>query len=241
MGRRTVLLSAALVVAAVGTMIVFLYAKGADDRARADQELVAVLVAKSDISTGTTAQSAQSAGAFELREVAAESVVPGALSDIAPVQDQVVITNVFAGQQVLSQQFGANAASGGLPIPDGKMAVSVQLGDPERVAGFVQPGSEVAVFVTIENNGSDTTRLLIPRVEVIAAGPTTLVQLATKDSSGNENTEELPRAILTLAVDQKQAEKLIYGTTNGAGYFALLTEDTSLPGGGGVSENNLFS
>jgi pilus assembly protein CpaB len=67
------------------------------------------------------------------------------------------------------------------------------------------------------------------------------VSSTTTDASGNENTEELPKAILTLAVDQKQAEKLIYGTTNGAGYFALLSKDSATPGGGGVSANNLFS
>ena len=39
--------------------------------------------------------------------------------------------------------------SGALPIPSGKVAMSVQLGDPQRVAGFVKPGSEIAVFVTI--------------------------------------------------------------------------------------------
>ena len=33
-------------------------------------------------------------------------------------------------------------------IPDDKMAVSVELTDFERVAGFVNPGNEVAVFAT---------------------------------------------------------------------------------------------
>ena len=35
-----------------------------------------------------------------------------------------------------------------LVIPDDKMAVSVELTDFERVAGFVNPGSEVAIFGT---------------------------------------------------------------------------------------------
>ena len=242
MGRRTALLTAALVVAALGTLLVFLYAKGADDRARADQELVEVLVAKSDIRVGTSAQAAQTAGSFELKQVAAETVAPGALSDVTAVADQVALATIYTGQQVLSQQFGAAGSSSGLPIPEGKMAVSVQLGDPQRVAGFVQPGSDVAVFVTIPgSNGKLATRVLIPRVEVIAAGPTTLVALTSKDSSGNQNTEELPRAILTLAVDQRQAEKLIYGSSNGEAYFGLLDDDSDVAGGAGVTLDNLFS
>ena len=118
------------------------------------------------------------------------------------IEDQVAITTVFTGQQILSQQFGSTATTSGLPIPEGKMAVSVQLGDPERVAGFVQPGSEVAVFAVTQEIGGDlrTSQVLLPRVQVIAAGPSTVVSQTSTDASGNENTEEIPKAILTLAV-----------------------------------------
>jgi pilus assembly protein CpaB len=45
MGRRTMLLVAAFVVAALGTTLVFLYVNGVNDRAVADQKQVRVLVA----------------------------------------------------------------------------------------------------------------------------------------------------------------------------------------------------
>ena len=45
MGRRLALLIAAVLVAALGTALVFAYVKKADDRAIADQQPVSVLVA----------------------------------------------------------------------------------------------------------------------------------------------------------------------------------------------------
>ena len=54
MGRRTVLLIAALVVAALGTALVWMYANRADERAQADAAPVEVLVATSDIGAGTS-------------------------------------------------------------------------------------------------------------------------------------------------------------------------------------------
>jgi pilus assembly protein CpaB len=248
MGRRTVLLISALLVAALGTALVVLYVRGADERAAEGQELVEVLFAKADIPTGTTGQAAAESGALELREVARNSVAAGAISDITPVATQVALSPIFTGQQILTQQFGEPGQTTSLPIPEGKMAVSVQLGDPERVAGFVTSGSEVAVFLTIDNPTAGAneatatlTQVLLPRVTVIGVGSTSLVTLTTTDTeTGEQNAEEIPKAILTLAVDQAQAGKLIYGTQNGTLHFGLLTEDSVVAPGGGVTGQNLF-
>ena len=246
MGRRTILLVAALGVAALGTLLVFLYANNANDRAQADNDPINVLVAKTTVSTGTSGSAAQSSGAFVTKSVPRSAVAPGAVSVVTPIADQVALSPIYAGQQILAQQFGETsetASVSSLPIPTGKLAVSVQLGDPARVAGFVQPGSKVAVFVTMQSRGADdqkSVRLLIPSVQVIAAGPTTLVSAVTSKSSDGSNTEELPKALLTLAVDQKQAEKLILGQTEGGLYFGLLNDSSKVTPTGGTLTTNLF-
>jgi pilus assembly protein CpaB len=90
-----------------------------------------------------------------------------------------------------------------LTIPEGKMAISVQLTDPARVAGFVSPGAEVAVFINAEPEEIDTqtgattklpdfTRLLLPRVQVIGVGDTTVVPTTTTSEEGTETTEQIP-------------------------------------------------
>jgi pilus assembly protein CpaB len=126
------------------------------------------------------------------------------------------------------------------------MAVSVQVGDPQRVAGFVQPGAEVALFVTIKfeklPNGAEPppefTRLLLSRVQVIAVGPTTLRPPANAEDA---NKEVVPTAIMTLAVDQAQAQRLVFAATKANLYFALLAKDSKVGPSGAVDIRNLFS
>lgn len=246
MARRTLLLVAAVVVAAVGTALIFIYVNGINDRAVADQHPQQVLVAKTTVPAGTTASDAAKSGAFELKTVARNSVAPGALSDITPVANEVNLSTIFPGQQILAVQFGAAGSASALPIPSNNIAISVQLNDPARVAGFVEPGSNVAIFLTANSTGStglgNFTRLLLPKVQVVAVGPTTTSsQTSTNSQTGQTNTEQISRAILTLAVTQAEAQKVIYAAQNGQLYFALLTGNSKVQPNKGVDAHNLFS
>lgn len=223
MGRRTLLLIAALVVAALGTVLIFVYVKNADDRAQADAAPVDVLVATQQVAAGTTAADASNAGAFEIQTVPSSAAAQGALTDITIISDQVALAPIFPGQQILAQMFGApGAAASGLSVPKDKLAMSVQLGDPERVAGFVAPGSDVTIFWT----DATDTMVIIPKVEVLATGATTLSTQVTTDQTGESTTEAIPQTILTLETDQKQAQRIINGQANGALYFGLLGPGT---------------
>ena len=237
MGRRTLLLIAALVVAALGTVLVFLYAHNADTAAKEGQSLVKVLVAKTKIEANTTGATASNNGAFEQQEIPKASVVDGALSDATPLANLVALAPIFPGQQIISQQWGASAPSAGLSIPPGSLALSFQLGDPQRVAGFVTPGSTITVFVsgTPGTPGTSGTqvRTLLTGIKVLAVGPTTVVSKSTGTASGN--TEQIPTAILTLALTQDQAKKMIY-TANipnslyTGQWFALQNADSKVVG-----------
>jgi pilus assembly protein CpaB len=244
MGRRTVLLVVALVVAGLGTAMVFLYVNGVNERALARQEPVAVLMAKRDIAAGTSVADAEQAGAFEKRTITRDAAAPGVLSDLAPVEGEVALAPIFAGEQILREKFGASAEQNALPVPDDKLAVSVQLGDPERVGGFLRPGSEVAVFVTIAGGrngaGPEETRVLLPRVEVIAAGASTLVPQGPQADGGTAG-EDVPTAILTLAVDQEEASKIGYARGQGDMFFALRGENAEVSvSGDPIDAESLF-
>jgi pilus assembly protein CpaB len=249
MGRRTLLLIAALVVAALGTLLVWMYAQNADSNAQKGQTLKSVLVAKTKIEVGTSGAAAAADGAFEQVSVPESALAENSLSDASPIADQVAIVPVFPGQQIISPQWGTSGSTSGLSIPKGQIALSVQLGDPERVAGFVSPGSTVAIFTTGTTGagavGSASVRLLLDKIEVLAVGPTTLVSAAS--SAGSANTEAIPSAILTLSVTQDQAQKIIYasGKTGGATYtglyFALMNADSEVTvTNPGANSTNLF-
>ncbi len=103
------------------------------------------------------------------------------------------------------------------------------------MAGFVEPGSNVVVFLTSDvSAGPQTTRVLLSPVPVIAAGATTVVVSAAGE-------EGLTKALLTVAVDQKEAQKLVYAQNNGTITFGLLNDDSEINRGDpGTTAQNLF-
>ena len=245
MGRRTILLIAAILVAAAGTTLVFLYARGADARALGDQKLVEVLIATKPVAAGTSVAAAQSAGSFEKRGVAANSVVTQALADTSSVADLTFLTAVVPGEQLLRTKVGQPQDQVRLPIPNGKLGISLQLDDPARVADFVAPGSEVVIFTTIAStsnggSGEAETRLLLPRITVLAVGATTTQSTTVQSTDGQQQTSTVPKTILTLALTQVEAQKVVFASQNGQMYFGLLTETSKVAPAEGTSGRNLF-
>lgn len=251
MARRSVLLAVALVIALVGTALIVLYVQGIDKRAVAGQELVEVLAATDTIDAGETVAAAMEAGKFEKRQVRRDDMVDGALSSTGSISDLVSLGTIYAGEQVIAPKFGTlSDTENGLLIPDDKVAISVELSDPARVAGFVNPGSDIAIFLSADPvlkqpDGTEKTlppytRLLLPKVQVIGVGTSSISAKTTTTDEGEQIVEEVPRAILTLAVDQKQAEKIIYAARNAEICFALLSDDSKVADGPGVSAADLM-
>jgi pilus assembly protein CpaB len=241
MGRRTVLLIAALVVAALGTAMVFVFINNYTAGVNEDAELVQVLTATNYIDAGTAANAAAEAGSFETVTVQRAILPEGAIDDPAAISDLVALSPVYPGQVILTQMFGTPTAESGLTVPKGELAVAVELGDPNRVAGFVAPGSEVAVFVTLDDAaGNQKTQLLLARSTVIAVGPTTVTTRTTTQDTGDQNVEEISRAILTLGLTQKDSQKIIFAQSQGDLYFGLLGDDSPVRGGKPTNSGNLF-
>lgn len=240
MDRRKVLLIVASIVAALGTTLVFLYARSADQRADEKFEAVPTLVAVKQIDQGERVADAQAAGKFELGMVSKAQRLPGALEDLTSLDGQIAQTSIYPGEQIIGSKFAATAASGSsLAIPKGKMAISVNLTDTARVSGFVKPGDQVAIFVTGEVGQTGGTRLLLPEVDVIAVGTTpSLVQGG--DDNKHASTENLPRTLLTVGVDQDQAERILFASSKGELAFALLNKDSTVGPSEGVNQSNLF-
>ena len=209
MDRRKALLLVAAVIAAVGTLLVFLYVRGADTRADQRYDAVQVLRVVKPIAAGETVEAAQSAGKIESSSVSKKDLLPDALTGTEPIAGKVAVTNIYPGEQLIASKFGATGSTNGLAIPKGKIAISVNLSDPSRVAGFVNPGDKVAIFMT----RGTFTRLLLPSVQVIGAGTTTVTTTTTTDASGAQSTEQLPKTLLTLAVSQADAEKVLFASS----------------------------
>jgi pilus assembly protein CpaB len=241
MGRRTILLIVAALIAALGSAMVFLYVRGADDRATEAQAPVQVLKAVAQINPGETLDQAQAAGKIELGTVPRAQVLPGAVNSIEGIGAQVALSSVFPNEQIIAGKFGAQGEQELLTLPDGQLAISVTLSDTGRVAGFVVPGDEVAIFLNGEIGGGKTgVRLLLPRVKVIAIGSTTVISTTTTNPQGAQTTEQLPRTLFTLAVDQPDAEKIMLAATTGELSFGYLNDKSEVKPGPGTTTDTLF-
>ena len=242
MGRRRLLILGAALVAVLGVALVLVYARGADERAEARFGGVRVLVAAERLAPGETVAAAEAAGKIRMATVARDDVLDGAVSAVDDIGKQVVLVPIYPGEQLIAPKFGAAGdAQATLPIPPGKMAVSVNLTDAARVSGFLQPGSEVAVFLngTAQDTQQPFTRLLLPRVTVLGVGSSAPVSTAETED-GEAAPEELAPTLLTIAVGQRDAQKVLYASSTGELAFALLNGDSEIAPGPGVTSDNLF-
>lgn len=243
MDRRRLLLILAVFVALIGTALVFLYVKGASKVTE-----TTVYVAATNINANETWGTAVSSGKVVAKSVPqsyADSV-PGAVTTTTAIKDAEVATApLYQGQLIVESQFSTNASAAApppssLPIPKGMIAISVNLTDPDRVAGNIENGSQVAIFVTGEltpaggagagatgATTTTTTRLLLPKVTVLNVGSPQPPTTSTKtDPNGTQTTEQLPRTLLTLAVTQKEAQKVIVSSKALNLTFGLLTSSS---------------
>lgn len=238
MARRKILLVLAAVIAAFGTLLVFLYVQSADSRARENLDTVDVLVASQDIEAGETVNDAS--GKFEMRPVPRDQLLDGYQTSLEALDGLVAITPIYAGEQVVARKWGGSAdvTSSVLAIPKGRVAASVQLSDPARVAGFVNPGSEVAILLAVDEGRY--TRTLLQTVTVLGVGSSSTVTQTKTTKEGDATTESIPQTLMTVAVTQREAEKLLWGAQFGELSFALVTKDSAVKKAGPVNEPNLF-
>ncbi len=152
----------------------------------------------------------------------------------------------------------AAQTTNGLAIPDGMVAVTIPLCVPEAVAGNIHAGSQVAVFDTLaagsalagggqltadpectgphkqQVGAAAATKLVLAKVQVLSVGPASASgQSGSRSGSGgfggggspgnNANSE-----LVTLAVNQDDAERLILVAETGLPYLALLNGSSQL-------------
>jgi pilus assembly protein CpaB len=158
---------------------------------------------------------------------------------------QVLLQNMLASAASVT-------ASGGFVIPTGMVAVAVNMCVSEAVADYVTPGSYVAVFDTlasaqgtqvqrscdtshqaisgaIRSAQSASTLLVLQKAEVLAVGQDPVTQstsggngVAVTTDPSNSSSSSPDEVLVTLAVNQADAERLILIDEVGLPYMALL-------------------
>jgi pilus assembly protein CpaB len=281
MKRSVLAVAIASVLALAGCAMIWFYVRGADARVMAGKEAARVLIATKRIPAGTTGAEVKSGGYVEPVTLPKSSIPADSLEAVdASLESLAVTADIQPRQLLLRGAFAAQTeVSGGLNIPEGKIAVTVPLIVTEGTA-FLQPGTKVAVFNTYGSraaaNGTPNgvpmgdkqaageaadhaTKLLLPSVEVVAVGaPGEAAQTngssgSTKDEGSggmlNGNSDAKSKSagdasaatLVTLAVTQDEAERLIHAQQTGALYIALLDGSSTLRAGPGVNDYTLFN
>ena len=265
--KRLLAVLAAVLLAGLGAVAVLGYAGAADARAVAGQEARTVYVSSQPVPAGTTLGEAVSEELLTKDVFAARSVPNGALMKVGPENEQLVATSaIAAGEIVLASRFGAQQeADTALVVPEGMVAVTVELSDAGRVGTFLRPGSRIAVYDTYlarDPQGGDVspggaaqtlgddraeevnaTRLVLATADVLAVGDVTLSGRAL--GVGGEGAgdlaagDEVPTTLVTVAATPSDAQRLVHAAQTGALYAGLLGEGAD-GGAGLVLDTSLF-
>jgi pilus assembly protein CpaB len=224
-----------------------LYVKGADSRAVAGQKPVDVFVAQQVVPAGTTAGDAVANGLMARTQVAAKAVPAGALTAVDDKTSKLLALNDIApGELVLSSRFGTTPlGQKALQVPDGQVAVAVQLSDPARVGTFVTPGSHIVIYDTYSSTGGNgsakQTQVLLDDVLVIAMGSSSLTPVQGQSQQSQAQQSGTPTALVTVALAPDTAVKLVHGIQTGELYLGLRGTDAKVQGTKAVTDTTLFA
>jgi pilus assembly protein CpaB len=254
--RRVLTVALAVLLALIGIVAVLAYVHKANQRAIAGVKAVTALVASQSIPAGTSASAALSGGMLTRQRFPLSSVPSGYVSSVSPDISHLVTSSAMQTGQILTLPLLVRAGQvtgAGIAIPPGMAAVSVELCLEADVAGFVGPGSSVAVFDTYGRGSTDlqqacdparqvrggataVTRVLLPKAEVlsVAAGPASSLSTAAGSgtvqvSASGSSAASQGAVLVTLAVTPDQAQRLILATLAGLPYLALLGTNTTVP------------
>jgi pilus assembly protein CpaB len=188
-----------------------------------------------------------------------KAVPDDALKKVTPEVAKLVATSTIAQGELLTRaRFGDKpTTTGGLAVPEGKVAVTVEMTHPAHVGSFLKPGAQVAVYDTFnvresykkadvqagdhvsDNHGYvRATRVLLSRVSVLAVDTSTS---STQDQQNDNSQASSSDAVLvTVAVTPPEALKLVHVAYTGTAHFALLNSSTTPKAGSGLNDFSLF-
>jgi pilus assembly protein CpaB len=242
MSRRTIALVLAVALAALATIALISYIKGLEDEAFKGSEIVEVFVAKQDIAAGVSGDTASQQSLIERRTVPSKVRPAGAITSLQEISGRIAAVQIFKDEVIVGQRFvtpGA-AVKGVLPIPEGKHAISIQVGNPAGVGGFVQPGDKISMIVQAATGGrqGQLTQYLLQNIDVLAVGSRVVSQTAAP--AGQQQQQQQACCLFTLALTPVEAEQLVVATLNGQVYFTLVPEKAPVVRTPGRTVANLF-
>jgi len=252
---RFLTITLAAVLAILGVVAVLAYVRQANERAVNGLKAQTVMMAAHAIPAGTSLSAAHIAHSPSTEKVPDSSLATPAVQSVTAANAHLVMRgNVPKGwvllQNMLAKPGTLTAGSYGpvLPVPKGDIGVTMEMCLAGDVAGYVQPGSYIAVFDTYAIGATITytctshqappkalvlSKVVVARVEVLAVKPASPVgtsatagQLASADPPNPASPVVASGEVLVTlaATSQAQAENLVLATTAGYPTYGLLAD-----------------
>jgi pilus assembly protein CpaB len=243
MGKRVIGVVAAVLLAAVGTLSLVGYVRGAESRALAGQETVEVFVLDQEVPEDTPAEDLATLVSRE--RIPAKVRATDSVDDLETLEGMVTSVNLVPGEQLVSSRFATPAQlaeASGVDVPEGLQEVTVSLEPQRAVGGAVRPGDVVGVLASFlwDDDPKNTTKMNHQQVLV------TNVQVEQLPSTPEEGAEETPALaptgglLITLAVDVEQAERIVFAAEHGTVWLTAQDEDTDQDGSTVRDPGNIY-
>jgi len=209
----------AAVLAIAAAMLTAYFVKSAQDNAESGNALTSVLVAAGDIVAGTPGSDLATGKNLEQQELPRDSVIPGAVASSQQVAGLVATDTIYAGEQVTVRRFRPLAEQGILAELSGNMrALQVPGTQHQLLAWTLKEGDHVDVVASVKYRAKDFTGAGVDESVASRIVLRDLVVLSAAEDPDKDSglaSSVAPTLSVTLAVTDRQSQKLFWVMTNG--------------------------
>ena len=201
--KSKVVLIVAIILGIFAAALIYFYLNGITNKLESTK-YTEVIVASKDISKKTVITEML----LLKKKIEIDSKHPLSVSNASALVGKVVLINITAGEEILTNQvikIGDSTEGLSFAIPEGKKAMAVAVDDITGVGGMLKPGDCVDVIATLASSGNNPinyTVVVLQNTQILAVGSVLENIKTTSDTKPPE------KRTVTLAITMDEALKL---------------------------------
>ena len=201
--KSKVVLIVAIILGIFAAVLIYFYLNGITTKLES-AKFTEVIVASKDIPKKTVITEIS----LLKKKIAIDSKHPLSVSNASALVGKVVLINITAGEEILTNQvinIGDSTEGLSFAIPEGKKAMAVAVDDITGVGGMLMPGDCVDVIATLASSGNNPinyTVVVLQNTQILAVGSVLENVKTTSDTKPPE------KRTVTLAITMDEALKL---------------------------------
>jgi len=223
--RRTLIIIAAVAVAAIAAFANVTYLNNVQNRAYQNAKRVYVYRVSQDIPKGTTGDSAIGKGLIEQKQIPQEFRPGNALTDKNAIKGKIALGTLSAGQVLVDGQFVDPIKAQTTTrdrIPVGQVAFTVSVDQVHGVGNLLFPGDQVDIFAIDKTTA--TQRLLYQNVDILYIGANGAPQPGETAAVTNPSS-----GVITFSAPVDAAQRIVDASQGEGGLYLALVPRNNKP------------